>query len=73
MSRVALAFKPRTGRAVLVILADEPHGARVLERAEIPLLPPGDWAPYHAAEGLPSKEADRKVKKSIADARRMAV
>jgi hypothetical protein len=73
MSRVALAFKPRTGRAVLVMLAADKAGVpRLIERAEIPLLPEGEWAPYHAAEGLPSKEADRKVKKSIADARRMA-
>jgi hypothetical protein len=73
MSRAALAFKPRTGRAVLVMLAAETGAPRVIERAEIPLLPEGEWAPYHAAEGLPSQEADRKVKKSIAEARRMAI
>lgn len=70
MSRVALGFKPRTGRAELVVLADT---GQVLERAEIPLLPPGEWASYHAAEGLPSKEADKKVKSLIAAARCMAV
>jgi hypothetical protein len=69
MSRVALGFKPRTGRAVMVVIGDE---RVVLERAEVPLLPPGQFAPYHAVEGLPSKEADRKVKQAITDARRMA-
>jgi hypothetical protein len=72
MSRVALGFKPRTGRAVLVVLAGDVRHPEVLEREEIPLLPEGEWAPYHAAEGLPSKDADRKVKQSIAEARRMA-
>jgi len=39
MSRAALAFKPRTGRAILVMLAGDFHEARVIERSEIPLLP----------------------------------
>jgi hypothetical protein len=72
MSRVALGFKPRTGRAVIVVLAGDARHAEVLEREEIPLLPAGEWAPYHAAAGLPSQDADRKVKQSIAEARRMA-
>ena len=40
MSRVALGFKPRTGRAELVVLAED---GEVLERAEVPLLPAGEW------------------------------
>ena len=72
MSRVALGFKPRTGRAVVVVLAGDVRPLEVLEREEIPLLPEGEWAPYHAVEGLPTDDADRKVKQSIAEARRMA-
>lgn len=68
VSRVALGFKPRTGRAVLVVLAAD----RVIERAEVPLLPPGEMAPYHAAEGLESKAADRHVKAAIGRARKLA-
>jgi len=54
MNRAALAFKPRTGRAVLVMLAGDLHEPRVIERSEVRLLPPGEFAPYvrmHKAEG----------------------
>jgi hypothetical protein len=68
----ALGFKPRTGRAVMVLLARDADGDRVLERAEVPLLPPGEFAPYHAAEGMEPRAAGRHVKRAIAAARRMA-
>jgi hypothetical protein len=68
VGRVALGFKPRTGRAVLVVVSAD----RVIERAEIALLPPGEMAPYHAAEGLESKAADRHVKDAIERARKLA-
>ena len=71
-TRAALAFKPRTGRAVLVVLSDDAQGPRVIERAEIALLPAGEMAPYHAAEGLASKAADTHVKAAIGRARRLA-
>ena len=45
MSKAAIAFKPRTGRAVLVVLASDSGGTRVLERSEVPLLPAGEFAP----------------------------
>ena len=70
--RAAIAFKPRTGRAVLVVLTEDVQGLRVVERAEVPLLPPGEMAPYHAAEGLESKAADAHVKAAIRRARRLA-
>jgi hypothetical protein len=72
MSRAALAFKPRTGRAVLVILADDVHEPRVIERSEIPLLPEGELAPYHAAEELEREAARTYVKESIARAQQLA-
>ncbi len=71
MSVAALGFKPRTGRAVLVVLAMDKE-PRVIERAEVPLLPRGEMAPYHAAEGLESKAADRHVKAAIETARMLA-
>ena len=71
MSKAALGFKPRTGRAVLVVLAGDDE-LRVIERAEVALLPAGEMAPYHAAEGLEPRAADRHVKEAMARARRMA-
>jgi len=72
MSQVALAFKPRTGKAILVMVAGSIREPRVIERAEIPLLPHGEFAPYHAAEGLEPEAARRYVKESRARAQRLA-
>lgn len=72
MGRAAFAFKPRTGRAVRVTLALDCGEIQVIERAEVALLPPGEMAPYHAAEGLASKAADKHVKDAVARARRLA-
>jgi len=72
MSRAALAFKPRTGRAVLVMLAGSVREPLVLERAEVALLPPGEFATYHAAEGLEPEAARTYVKGSIARAQQLA-
>lgn len=69
MGRAALGFKPRTGRAVLVVLTEADE---VIERAEVPLLPPGEFATYHAAEGLEPEAARKYVKGSIARAQRLA-
>lgn len=69
--RAALGLKARTGRAIVVALgAGEPP--RVLVRAELPLLPAGDFAPYHAAEKLPLQAACESVARSIAAAHRLA-
>ena len=70
--RVALGLKARTGRAILVAVG-ESGSLNVLERAELRLLPEGDFAPYHAAEGLPSAEAQASVDRSTAAARGLAV
>jgi len=72
MGTAAIGFKPRTGRAVLTILARESDEIRVLHRTEVALLPPGEMAPYHAAEGLEPKAADRHVKAAIERARKLA-
>ena len=69
---VALGFKPRIGRAVMVLLARGAQGDRVLERAEVPLLPPGAFAPYHEAEDMEPQAAHRHVTQRITAARRMA-
>jgi hypothetical protein len=73
MSRAALAFKPRTGKAILIMLAGNSGEAKVLERSEVPLLPQGEFAPYHAAEGLEPETARRYVTESRARAQRLAI
>jgi len=72
VGKVALGFKPRTGRAVLVVLLESGTTAEVFERAEVPLLPPGEFATYHAAERLEPEAARKHVKASIARAQRLA-
>jgi hypothetical protein len=69
--RVALGLKARTGRAILVAVGGSPD-LQVLERSEMRLLPEGAMAPYHAAEGLPSRAAQKSVERDIAAARRLA-
>jgi hypothetical protein len=70
--RVAFGLKARTGRAALVALAGDLQAPQLVERSQIPLLPKGEWAPYHAAEGLEPKDAREKVKRSIASAHELA-
>ena len=73
MGRSALGFKARTGRAILVVLSREGTRAlEVVERTEVALLPPGEFAPYHAAESLAPTQARAHVKASIARARSLA-
>lgn len=70
--RVAIGLKARTGRAVLVALAGGADEPQLVERSQIQLLPDGAFAPYHAAEGLDPAEARESVRKSVADAHRLA-
>jgi hypothetical protein len=73
MSRAAVGFKPRTGRAVLVMLVEDSGELRVAERSEIPLLPAGELATYHAAKELEPEAAASYVQGSIARAQRLAL
>jgi len=68
---VALGLKARTGRAILVAIGASQQ-MHVLRRTELKLPPAGDFAPYHAAEGLPSAAAQAYVARSIASAHRLA-
>lgn len=70
--RVAFGLKARTGRAVLIALAGEPHEPQLIERSEMKLLPAGAFAPYHAAQELEAEAARASVKRSIASAHRLA-
>jgi hypothetical protein len=70
--RVAFGLKARTGRAVLIAVAGDVQAPQLFERSQIQLLPEGEWAPYHAAEGLDPEDAQKSVKRSIASAHRLA-
>jgi len=70
--RVALGLKARTGRAVLVGLAGDVEDPRLVERSEMKLVREGEWAPYHAADGLEPAKARESVKRGIAEAHRLA-
>ena len=69
MSRTALGFKARTGRAILVSLAGDGRSVRVIERSQVLLLPEGELAPYHAAKELELEEARAHVKRDAEHAR----
>jgi hypothetical protein len=70
--RVAFGLKARTGRAALVAVAGDVREPQFVERSQLRLLPEGDWAPYHAAQGLDPADARALVKRSIASAHRLA-
>ena len=72
MTPASIAFKARTGRAIVVVLAGDANAPQVLERTMVPLLPPGEFAPYHAAEGLEPKAAHEHVSAAIDRARGLA-
>ncbi|MBA8888782.1 hypothetical protein FHW12_003018 [Dokdonella fugitiva] len=69
----AVGLKARTGRAILVAIGASGDARLVLERSQMPLLPPGAFAPYHAAEGLAPMAAQASIDHDIADAHRLAV
>src|SRR5882672_4306075 len=72
MMRIAFGLKARTGRAALVAVAGDVDEPQLIERSQIQLLPDGEWAPYHAAEGLAPADARESVRRSIASAHRLA-
>jgi hypothetical protein len=70
--KVAIGLKARTGRAVLVVVGEKDGSTSLLERSQFATVPPGEWAPYHAAHGLAPDVARRQVEHSIATSDRMA-
>ena len=69
---VALGFKARTGRAVVVAIGGTVREPLFVERTELRLLPQGAFAPYHAAERLEPSAARDSVKRSIEAANYLA-
>jgi len=70
--RVAIGLKARTGRAILVAIGGDVERPHFVERAVLPLLPEGAFAPYHAAENLAPERARASVQKDVAAAHRLA-
>ena len=68
----AIGFRARTGSAAVVAVAGTLDRPVLVESTRIMLLPPGVFAPYHAAEHLAPAAAGKHVEKDIATAHRMA-
>jgi hypothetical protein len=56
-----------------LMVAADARGLQVIERSQVPLLPEGAFAPYHAAAELERAAAREHVTSSIATARRLAI
>ena len=70
--RIAIGFKPRIGRASMVVLAGEIAAPIFIESREVALLPPGAFAPYHVAAELPQPKRQASVDRDVAAARGLA-
>ncbi|MBI3665764.1 MAG: hypothetical protein HY236_05980 [Acidobacteria bacterium] len=74
-SHAALGLRAHSGWAALVAVAGSPDSPVVIDKRRIELADPripGSLQPYHAAEGLPLKDAEKLVNRAIDDARRLA-
>lgn len=70
--RVAIGLKARTGRAILIAIGGTVERPLFVVRAQLPLLPEGAFAPYHAAENLEPAAAEASVRRDVAAAHRLA-
>jgi hypothetical protein len=74
--RIAVGLKTHSGWAALVAIGRLGSGLQIIDRRRIELVDPGDadWAkqPYHAADGLPPKDARKIVERGVAAAHRVA-
>jgi hypothetical protein len=56
----------------MVLVGGGPGAPVFIESREIPLLPPGGFAPYHVAADLPPAKRQASVDRALATARKMA-
>ena len=74
--RIAVGLKAHSGWAALVAIGRSGSGLQIIDRRRIELVEPrdADWAkqPYHAADGLPPKDARKIVERGVAAAHRVA-
>jgi hypothetical protein len=75
--QVALGLKAHSGWAALVVVGQTDDGLAVVDRRRLELVDhtEASWAkqPYHAAEGLPSRDARQIVERGLSAAHRHAV
>jgi len=72
-TRAVLGFRAHSGWAALVVVAGPPRSPRVIDRRRIELIAPGiPKQPYHAAEKLDLKEAEKLVGRCANTAGRLA-
>lgn len=72
-TRAALGFRAHSGWAALVVVAGPRHSPTVVDRRQIELIAPGiPKQPYHAAEKLGLKEAEKLVGQCATVAGRLA-
>ncbi len=74
-SNAALGFSPHSGWSAVVAVGGRPAEPEVLVRARVELADPdleGSRQPYHALEGLPLGEAERRLRRYEAAARAKA-
>lgn len=74
-ARAALGFRAHSGWAALIAVAGSLRAPIVLERRRVELVEHPTWAakqPFHAAEKLPLKEAQKIITRSKDEARRLA-
>jgi hypothetical protein len=58
----SIGFRPHTGWAMLVAVADDGDALRILHRCRVELVPPGTGRfVYHEAAELPLPDAERLI------------
>lgn len=73
MTRAAIGFRAHSGWAALVVVGGAPRSPAVLDRRRIELIPPGGLKqPFHAAESLELKQAEKLIQRSTDEARQLA-
>ena len=71
--RVAIGFRVKSGRAIVVVLTGPPDSPRVLARREIKLCDPNvpeSIQPYHAALEMPGQKATKEIERLVKVVRR---
>jgi hypothetical protein len=75
-SLAAIGFRAHSGWAALVVVGGDTDAPSVIDRRRIELADPavpGFPQPYHAAEGLQLKQAEKLIGKCVDAARRLAM
>ena len=75
LPRAALGFRAHSGWAAVVVVTGTPVSPVVLDRRRIEIADPkvrGSKQPFHAAEGLPFKQAEQLIRRCTASTNALA-